>query len=61
MVIFWADEARPVGTWLGVQSECELMAGEMPVHLLGTGEVRLCKAPNPSLPRAPDYRAAALV
>lgn len=60
MVIFWADVARPVGTWLGDQSECELVAGEVPVHLLG-GKAHLCNVPNPSLPGALDYRAAALL
>lgn len=51
----------PTLAWLGDQLECELVAGEMPVHLLDIGEAHLCKAPNPSLPGAPNYRAAALL
>ena len=43
---------RPIST------ECGLVAGEVPVHLLGTAEVPLSKAPNPQLLGALDYVAA---
>merc|ERR1712035_153561 len=60
--------AQSIGTWVGNRRvacssprpdqnmERGLVAGEVPVHLLGTAKVPLSKAPNPQPLGAPDQR-----
>ena len=49
----WEPEGRWFKSPHGPSTECELVAGEMPVCLLGTAEVPLSKAPNPQLQPPP--------
>jgi len=56
----WEPEGRLFKSPSGPNRECGLVAGEVPVHLLGTAEVPLSKAPNPpttrgAWPRQPPH------
>ena len=65
VTVFRGAVAQSIGTWLGNRrvagsspphgpsTECELVAGEMLVCLLGTAEVPLSKASKPQLLWAP--------